>query len=39
MTKVGEIYLCQSYCNKVEGIAAGAGQLVCCGKFMKGVKN
>jgi desulfoferrodoxin-like iron-binding protein len=39
VTKVGEIYLCEICGNKVEVVAAGAGQLVCCGQPMKLVKK
>ncbi len=39
MAKVGEIYLCQICGNKVKVVAAGAGQLVCCGQPMKLVQK
>ncbi|MBN1244874.1 desulfoferrodoxin FeS4 iron-binding domain-containing protein [Candidatus Bathyarchaeota archaeon] len=39
MAKVGETYLCKICGNKVEVVAAGAGQLVCCGQPMQLVKK
>jgi len=39
VTKVGETYLCEICGNKVEVVAPGAGQLVCCGQPMKLVKK
>jgi len=39
VTKVGETYLCEICGNKVDVVAAGAGQLVCCGQPMKLVKK
>jgi superoxide reductase len=39
VTKVGETYLCKICGNKVEVVAAGAGQLVCCGQPMELVKK
>jgi superoxide reductase len=33
--KVGQIYVCEICGNKVEMLAAGEGQLICCGQPMK----
>jgi superoxide reductase len=39
MTKVGEIYLCEVWGNKVKVLEAREGTLVCCGKPMKPAKS
>ncbi|MFA5110287.1 MAG: desulfoferrodoxin FeS4 iron-binding domain-containing protein [Desulfobaccales bacterium] len=34
-TEAGQVYLCKICGNKVKVLAAGGGQLVCCGVPMK----